>query len=402
MKWNDALHDLRSGMTLIELLVVVTIMVLLLAVSVPIIRPMLESQQTHHAAHVLAGAMRQARTKAIESGESYGVRIIPYKNTPTASIELRLHKNLITRLKNPENIRVRVVQGVLVPWYYYNPENDPNVDDFWYETTWQSGIGRGISGTDLSALIRDFDLARNNFERASERSDSLISFDVGPPFRLAKQGNDFVLLFDHTDDEIFAVNFPDDPIAPPANYGLSIPASGPFALAWLPPTVMPHRTIVDLSFSGGETVNFWGEPKGLFPYENSREIPARFFFADENITVNDFIISFSPAGHVDCVYVLLRSVRDGREIWRHIKVNEMLYFCVGDWNRQVDVNNNTLSADGKSNLESPATYWVTIHARTGSVRVAPNAPISEQSVTELDRIRDARRIASEYFFDVGR
>ena len=92
---------------------------------------------------------------------------------------------------------------------------------------------------------------------------------------------------------------------------------------------------------------------------------------------------FSPAGRVDVLYI------NGEAR----KVNEMLYFCVGEWDRQMK-NDKTLADDGKSNLDTLATYWVTIHPKTGEVRIAENAPGSND-------VEKARKFAREHFFNVG-
>ncbi|MCL2006160.1 MAG: prepilin-type N-terminal cleavage/methylation domain-containing protein [Planctomycetaceae bacterium] len=366
MRNCQQIHSSR-GMTLVELLVVMTIMVLLLAVSVPILRPMLESQKTHNAAQVLAGAFRQTRAKAMETGESYGVRIIPFATAPTAAVELRLHRKTVVRYRNPENIRVWVEDGVIVPYYYYNPNNQP-VSEFdpWHRTDWQD------DALPTPALNREFRRAKEHFEDGADKA-GLIAFDVGTPFNFARSNGDYVLLDD--DGEVFPLaRFPDHG-EEPSKYGIFMPEEGRFASAWLPPTVMPFGTIVDLAFSGGETENFYSDADD----EVSNNVPAQFSAGDE------IIVSFSPAGHVDFVYI------NGSPI----KVNEMLYFCVGDWDRQLDSFGHILAEDGRSNLEMPATYWITLHPKTGTVRIAVNAPIRESE----NALRDARRFAREHFFD---
>jgi hypothetical protein len=149
---------------------------------------------------------------------------------------------------------------------------------------------------------------------------------------------------------------------------------------WLPQTVMPRGTIVDLAFSGGETRNFAGGEK------TEEDIPFSFSAGD------DVVVMFSPAGHVDALYI------NGEPK----KVNEMLYFCVGEWDRQIDANTgSTFAEDGKSNLNMSATFWVTLHPKTGGVRIAENAPIRTGSTDIVEWLRDARKFAREHFFNVG-
>ena len=104
---------------------------------------------------------------------------------------------------------------------------------------------------------------------------------------------------------------------------------------------------------------------------------------------------FSPAGHVDSVHI-----NETR-----LPTNEMIYFCVGDWDRQIR-DGVTSAEDGKSNLEVSATYWITLHPKTGGVRIAENfpvkGPINFQDTEPLkESLREARKFAREHFYNVG-
>jgi len=150
--------------------------------------------------------------------------------------------------------------------------------------------------------------------------------------------------------------------------------------------VMPRGMIVDLAFCGGETVDFDGKAK-----TSLKDIPAYFSPGDE-ITV-----MFSPTGYVDKLYVDNIYTKSRREF----KVNEILYFCVGDWDRQIDTESGTtLAEDKKSNLEVPATYWVVLHPKTGGVRITENAPVKSSDPMDK-KLGDARKYAREHFFNVG-
>jgi len=85
------------------------------------------------------------------------------------------------------------------------------------------------------------------------------------------------------------------------------------------------------------------------------------------------------------------------------RVNEMLYFCVGDWDRQVEVDADgtfrSLADDRKTNRDVPATYWVTLHPKTGGARITENA--TTQSTDNLGKLHDVRRFAREHFFNIG-
>ena len=339
----------HSGMTLVELLVVVAIIVLLLAVSVPILKPMLDSRKTYNAAQVLAGAFQHARMKSIQEGKSYGIKLIPFDTAQTVAVQLLMQKGGTVNMVNPSDVRVKVEEGKIVPYRFDGGTG-----------TWQP-----------------LDLASFDVQEGDQIQFNLVGrwYEVGgridEGFRLVDLENPEV--------DYGRLNLPDDSESNGA-MEYRITRSLERSLAWLPPMVMPRGTVVDLVFSGGETVNFNGEEK--MPGDG---IPYRFPPGEE------IVVMFSPAGHVDLLYVNGASE----------KVNEMLYFCVGGWDRQVDAEDNALAEDGQSNLDIPATYWVSLHPKTGGVRIAENAPVQRESTTRAERLRDARKFVREHFFNAG-
>ncbi|MBO7678220.1 MAG: hypothetical protein J6S75_00980, partial [Thermoguttaceae bacterium] len=64
----------RNGLTLTELLVVGTIILAVTALSIPVVKPMMESQLTKNGANMLATALNRARSRAQVSGRPCGVR----------------------------------------------------------------------------------------------------------------------------------------------------------------------------------------------------------------------------------------------------------------------------------------------------------------------------------------
>ena len=338
-------------MTLVELLVVVAIIGILLAISVPLLKPMLESRRTSNAAHVLAGAFQHARSKSIEERKSYGIRLIPYDIAPSVSVQLELRKRRDVDIVNPLNFRVRVVDGEIIPYHF--PSDG---------TEWQ----------ELVPSSRQFETVMEQFKGGSD-----VQFNhIGRVFRISRHMNasNTHCKLAYPYDEM---NLPDDDLNKPED-AMEYRVKQRTVAAWLPPVVMPRRTVVDIAFSGGETVNFGGKDK----------VPADI---DANFLGYDVIVMFSPAGNVDVVFI------NGEEL----KVNETLYFCVGDWDRQVNAQGNPLAEDKKSNLDVPATYWVALHPKTGKVHIAENAPIKPGSNTLKDKLYDARKFAREYYWNVG-
>jgi hypothetical protein len=267
-------------------------------------------------------------------------------------VQLRLQKGGGTDVVNPPEVRVRVVAGTIIP-YQFNSESQE-----WVQVTDWTALPKNVH--------RDFQEGhRIQFNR------------LGRFFKMGAIGDEFQLLKDDGDTLLLTLPEDDPEIemgTDAMEYRVSKSSGGGISLAWLPPVVMPFGTIVDLAFSGGETVDFDGNSK------SGNDIPPQF------LQGNEVVVVFSPAGHVDVLSI------NGEEM----KVNEMLYFCVGDWDRRVDTGGHSLAEDGKSNLETPATYWVTLHPKTGGVRIAENAPIRSDK-----QLRDARKFASEHFFDIG-
>ncbi len=79
---------LRRGLTLIELLVVVSIMMLLVVVAIPRMRPAMETRRIREAARAINVYLCSARSRAIESGRPWGVRIVRDGSMALAGLRL--------------------------------------------------------------------------------------------------------------------------------------------------------------------------------------------------------------------------------------------------------------------------------------------------------------------------
>lgn len=67
----------RRGLTLIELLVTIMIMGIMIAIAVPVIRPPVDARAVKEAAQMVSTALASARTRAIETGQNWGIQFEP-------------------------------------------------------------------------------------------------------------------------------------------------------------------------------------------------------------------------------------------------------------------------------------------------------------------------------------
>ena len=76
----------NRGLTLIELLVTMMIMGIMIAIAVPVIRPPVDARSVKEAARMVSTALASARTKAIETGQSWGIEFTPLGSRPAGRL----------------------------------------------------------------------------------------------------------------------------------------------------------------------------------------------------------------------------------------------------------------------------------------------------------------------------
>ncbi len=320
----------RKGMTLVELMVVITIMVIMVAVSIPTFKPMLESQRAAGAARVVAGTLQRVRVKAMQDQKTYGLEFVRFETAPNTSVQLRLMREQ-NAWATPEDLRVVVINGTI-----------HTCSGAWNGANWEWTL-------ESTPDTRWTDVAQTGNKVQFGRQGRF--YELASPTTL-KQPYQNLTLPDGIDPATTNKFFDWA-----AEATVTRPAAGG-GLVLAPPVVLPRGTIVDFKYSG--------KGKNGTDFDGTPDNPA---------------IMFSPAGFVD-------GIRDGSS-QNFLRTNEMVYFCVGEWERQ-DV---AYTEDGKDNLQTPSNFWVTVHPKSGQVRVTQFA-----SGTTVEEVR---KFATEHFVDVG-
>ncbi|MDR2345854.1 MAG: hypothetical protein LBE18_07280 [Planctomycetaceae bacterium] len=342
MRRKNCLSSVFYAMTLVELLVVMTIMVILVAVSVPSLKPMLESQRAANGARVVALKLQQARIKAMRENKPCGVEFMRYDNDNKISLQMRNVKDVpnFNRLNEDDGreVKCRVIDNgnntgtiTLVKkrpedseWIAIDPEGSADV-------TWRQRVLRGLT----------------------------IQFN--------RQGKHYYLSDSFTVNNYNAGNLPTSATDPPVEFNVTQRPSSMLNVI----TVLPRGTVVDLQHSEYRT------------RMTSTIGGSDFTFSSANAThINrSVIIMFSPTGYVDRFYV------DGTENQGNDRpFRGVFYLLIGEWDK-IDSGE-----DGKNNEETESNFWVTIKDRDGTVRISPN------SNDPADRTRHARE---DLFNNIG-
>ncbi|MBQ8363169.1 MAG: prepilin-type N-terminal cleavage/methylation domain-containing protein, partial [Thermoguttaceae bacterium] len=95
------LREQRRGVTLMELLVVATIILIVTAVSVPTIKPMMESQLTKQAGSTVSTYLNRARARAMATGRPCGVTFEHFDGTYDPSTDFGSASLVLRQVETP-------------------------------------------------------------------------------------------------------------------------------------------------------------------------------------------------------------------------------------------------------------------------------------------------------------
>ena len=308
MTRRKPIHPRRDGVTLIELLVVASIMLTIAAVSVPSIKPMMESQATARGAQTVATYLERAKSRAKATRRPCGV-VFEYfdgtwdgGNIGSACLVLRQMEVPPSFSGYDTTSRVSVA-----PWQEGDWNNGKKISEIYnYEADWANFV--------------------------SGEQEPKIQFNyIGPYYRIIKVP-DGSSAWRYFIEEIPGV---ETPVGRDFAYQIACDPR----TTMTSPVGMPEGTVVDLEFSGSES-NFFAKGKNV-------------------------VVMFAPTGEVD--YIIddgeRKNVADtlyfliGR--WDRISALGIS-----------DDGYETMAEDGLWNFEDPTNFWVAVNARTGVVTTA--------------------------------
>ncbi|MGL4943189.1 MAG: pilus assembly FimT family protein [Thermoguttaceae bacterium] len=388
----------KRGMTLVELLVVVAIMMLLVAVGIPMLRPMLEKQSQAQGAQVLRVMLLRARNMAVEKEQPFGLRIERYNDPTGTPTEAAVRLSIVREQPPTAGIAGptaggdwRVAIGADGAPTFYDPYSgtwtpasttpptptaQDNLRAEFIEAFgdrariqfWGSGeefevfvngtnlrfVNRAAMGTASDADVRivwDFDTST-----VALTPTSLKEWDAYRAIRrglTATEGGQFPPYYQSTTTGTTITSSP-APVVLVVNTPPWIPTSSP-------PVLLPEGVCVDLEYSG---IGKSGDG-----FKN---------------TPSDVIVWFSADGSLQRV-----DFAGGQD-----KCDGLLHFLIGSW-EQVTPNRGVLGEDTSTNLELPANIWVTVEPRSARVLV------NEIKVPNGDDVGTSREFANKIWEEVA-
>lgn len=344
MTRRNHLHARRNGVTLIELLVVATIMLTLAAVSVPAIKPMMESQVTSHAAQTVSTYLERAKARAAATGRSCGVMFEYFPGTYNGDAS------------NPLGSASLILRQVEEPPYFSGYEYGSRVSvapDYNYLVCTIADspyYGERVSQVFGEEAMWDRYL-RSDDSYIQTNRDARIQFgSSGPFYPLVQIGANYYIV------KLPGVELP---VYTDVSYKISREPQATMTA----PVGLAQGSVIDLEFSGTDST---------------------FFTRGSDVTV-----MFSPTGEVD--YVIDGGAKK--------TPSDTLYFLIGRWDRIAALGvsedgTETLAEDGLWNFEDGANYWVAVNPQTGVISTAEvNQPFNYALGDFKDGVSESREFA---------
>lgn len=344
---------IRRGMTLIELLVVAGLMVLLVAISMPVMRPVAEDRAPREAIRGLQNMIESAKIRAAKLGRPCGVALIPYSST----------------VQNESGASITTA----FPSVCLKCEPVTCPPDYSGVTRISASGGVGATGS-LTVTFTDVD---TSLRAAGNR---IRINGAGPWFQFTGGATGSTTV---TSPAVAGVGYFEPFWLKNAQSDTYYPytvrrapvlnSNNAFAkaLGMDPPLTFPRGIVVDLycsgvgmaSGSGSLTSSEW---KNLVMTKTASGYPP-------------IIILFQPGGEVELFHNGTTSMIPPTPSNTNDPTSK-IYLLVGQWQRGlVDPNTRIwlASSDQKKNFQNPNSYWLVINPRTGVVTSAPNRPAND-------------------------
>ena len=385
----------NAGLTLVELLVTVSIMGLVVAISVPIIKPMLASNKVKSGADIVVGFLAQARNRAIEENRPVGVtfeRVLNYEDNGVypyngACVIMRqvAEPRPLSGFVKDVRVAVDCSGGTMGEICFCD----------WNGTDWvtQADQTTHAESKYWSKLVEDGDQIQFD-AKGSKYTITKIKYDPpdNPTYR-------FFINPGHAEN----VNLP-WPTHFDANHNLQPvlfkvfrkPQATKVAPTMAMPVILPEGMIVDLDSSGmGNRIcdarNQVVNDSGSFDLRVIRDD----FCAAGPSDRNSVTIMFSPIGEVDRVYYSFKPSAPGSPVDPGMAIpSGPIFLNIGIWDRTGFWMEDTAEAQNSPrrwyisddylpdesqrtrNYQDMNNYWVTIFPRTGATRVNRVAPVT--------------------------
>ena len=382
----------RRALTLVELLVTVSIMGMVVAISVPIIKPMLASNKVKSGADVVAGFLAQARNRAIEENRPVGVtfeRVLNYQDGdayPYNGVSV-----LMRQVAEP-----RPLSGFVKDVRVAVDASSGAGQIFFY--TWQWNSSAGVWEWALSNAEADY------WKKLVFDGDQIQFNANGPKYKITRTGDVFSVVMNDIQNPNFNLTPPVYTNLQPALFKVfRKPQPGKIAPTMAMPVALPSGVVVDLDCSGMKTSDFIDKSKS----KNWRVV-CDDFSASGPEDKKSVTIMFSPTGEVDRVYFsepgtikVISTIPTG-PIFLNIGIWERSGFWMEDTTKPQNspdrwyISNDYLPDDDEPDLRNyhdMNNYWVTIFSRTGAVRVNRVATTPDSGRFSDGAINTSRRLA---------
>ncbi len=259
----------RRGVTLLEVLVVVTIMLILLAVMVPRLRPMMEQRRIREASRTVSGFFYAARSRAMQTGRPVGVALERLPSQPEACITLKIVEEPPPYAGDTLGAKARV-RRLGTSLLYQVQLNAAEVASMLTQTL-PVTVGDFITFESQGVRYRVLGLDQNGDGTPDADTDNKIgdpSFPVGTTSIAVL----LVELADVAETPWPATANPSAPFPPTANGIGSRPVS--FQIYRRPepsgamPVRLPSGTVIDLASSGTDSMALQGAPPAFIPVDH--------------------------------------------------------------------------------------------------------------------------------------